>query len=291
MIRLADVPPHVCPDVGVHRSPTGVRCAVDVFAENRSFGSGVSRVSDSSSRRRSSVGITGGFGGAESGGNAVDAAVASSFALSVVRPYSCGIGGGGFMVVFLREHPRMAQLTSGKSDVVTTCINYRETAIASMGPEYFEKDQDPDAPTRGGKAVAIPGHVAGMLHALEKYGTLTREQVLAPAIRYAEQGYIADAHYEQSSQEIIEWINAAPGRAERFEFLWERLLKKGAIKAGDRIELPEQGKVLRAIAAEGLRGFTQARSPMRSFAPRALTAVKSRSMIFARTRLKSVRRS
>lgn len=191
----------------------------------------------------------------KAGGNAVDAAVASSFALSVVRPYSCGIGGGGFMVVFLREHPRMAQLTGGKSDVVTTCINYRETAIAAMGPEYFEKDQDPDAPTRGGKAVAIPGHVAGMLHALEKYGTLTREQVLAPAIRYAEQGYIADAHYEQSSQEIIEWINAAPGRAERFEFLWERLLKKGAIKAGDRIELPEQGKVLRAIAAEGLRGF------------------------------------
>lgn len=189
------------------------------------------------------------------GGNAVDAAVATSFALSVVRPYSCGIGGGGFMVVFLKHHPRLAELTSGKGDPLTTCINYRETSIAAMGPEFFEKDPDPDAATRGGKSVAIPGHVAGMLHALEKYGTLSREQVLAPAIRLAETGYAADAHYVASSQEIIEWINAAPGRAERFPDLWNRLLMKGHVKIGDRIDQSGQAAVLRAIAAEGARAF------------------------------------
>ncbi|MFZ4573637.1 MAG: gamma-glutamyltransferase family protein [Phycisphaerales bacterium] len=189
------------------------------------------------------------------GGNAVDAAVATSFALSVVRPYSCGIGGGGFMVVFLKHHPRLAELTAGRGGVLTTCINYRETSIGAMGPEFFEKDADPDAATRGGKAVAIPGHVAGMLHALEKYGVLPREKVLAPAIRLAEAGYAADAHYVSSSQEIIEWINGAPGRAERFPDLWNRLLMKGQVKVGDHIDMTGQAKVLRAIAAEGARAF------------------------------------
>jgi gamma-glutamyltranspeptidase/glutathione hydrolase len=181
------------------------------------------------------------------GGNAVDAAVATSFALSVVRPYSCGIGGGGFMLINLKEHP-----TRGP---VTTALNYREMAIAAARPDFFEDDPDPDAPTHGGKAVCIPGHVAGLLTALEKYGTMTREQVLAPAIRLAEEGYAADAHYVSSSQEVIEWIEKQPGRAERFPFLWERLLYKGRVKVGDRIHLPEQARALRLFAEQGADAF------------------------------------
>jgi gamma-glutamyltranspeptidase/glutathione hydrolase len=183
----------------------------------------------------------------KAGGNAVDAAVATSFALSVVRPYSCGIGGGGFMVIRLKEHPRTGP--------VTTTINYREWGIAKARPDYFENEPDPDAPTHGGKAVCVPGHVAGLLYALEKYGTMSREQVLAPAIRLAEQGYAADAHYVMSSQEVIEWIEKAPGRAERFPYLWERLLYKGKVKEGDRIDLHEQARALRLIAERGADGF------------------------------------
>ncbi len=180
------------------------------------------------------------------GGNAVDAAVATSFALSVVRPYSCGIGGGGFMVIHLREHPR---------GPVTTALNYRETGPAAITPTFFEGDPDPDAATHGGKAVAVPGHVAGMFYALEKYGTLSREQVLAPAIRFAEEGFIVDAHYIESTREVIEWITAAPRRAERFPFLWDRFLFKGEVKIGDRIKLPEQARALRLLAQHGPDAF------------------------------------
>jgi gamma-glutamyltranspeptidase / glutathione hydrolase len=183
----------------------------------------------------------------KAGGNAVDAAVATSFALSVVRPYSCGIGGGGFMVIRLKDHP-----TAGP---VTTAINYREWGIARTRPDYFENEPDPDAPTHGGKAVCVPGHVAGLLHALDKYGTMTREQVLAPAIRLAEQGYAADAHYVMSSQEVIEWIEKDAARAKRFPYLWDRLLYQGKVKEGDRVDLHEQAKVLKLIAEKGADGF------------------------------------
>ncbi len=183
----------------------------------------------------------------KAGGNAVDAAVATSFALSVVRPYSCGIGGGGFMVIRLKDHP--------KAGFVSTTINYREWGIAKARPDYFENVEDPDAATHGGKAVCVPGHVAGLLVALEKYGTMSREQVLAPAIRLAERGYDADAHYVASSKEVIEWIEKDPTRAERFPYLWDRLLYQGKVKEGDRIDLHEQARVLRKIVEEGADGF------------------------------------
>lgn len=183
----------------------------------------------------------------KAGGNAVDAAAATSFALSVVRPYSCGIGGGGFMVVRLKDHPKLG--------AVTTTINYREWGITKARPDYFETVADPDAATHGGKAVCVPGHVAGLLMALGKYGTMTREQVLAPAIRLAERGYAADAHYVASSKEVIEWLEKEPGRLERFQFLWERMLYRGKVKEGDHIDLHEQAVVLRKIAEEGADGF------------------------------------
>lgn len=183
----------------------------------------------------------------KAGGNAVDAAVSASFTLSVVRPYSCGIGGGGFMVIRLKGDPKRGD--------VTTAINYREMAPAAAREDYYEKDTDPDSATHGGKAIAIPGHVAGMLYALEKYGTLDRKSVLAPAIRAAEEGFLADAHYVKSNDEVIEWLTKKPGRIEKYSFLWDRFLLKGKVKVGDRIHVPEQAKVLRLVAEKGLDGF------------------------------------
>jgi len=100
------------------------------------------------------------------GGNAVDAAVATSFALSIVRPESCGIGGGGFMMI---DSPTMEPVA----------LNYRETAPAIVGPAYYETHNSRE----GGTASGVPGTVAGLLAAHQRYGVLTREQVLAPAIR------------------------------------------------------------------------------------------------------------
>ncbi|MDX2131111.1 MAG: gamma-glutamyltransferase [Planctomycetota bacterium] len=184
------------------------------------------------------------------GGNAVDAAVATSFALSVVRPYSCGIGGGGFMVIRLKDHPRVGP--------VTVAIDYREAGPRAVRADSFENDPDPDASTHGGKAVCVPGTVAGLLHALERYGTLDREAVLAPAIRLAEEGFTADAHYVENAREdalVLPWFRKDPARAARFAFVWERYLLKGEVQVGDRIHVPEQGEALRRIARDGRAGF------------------------------------
>lgn len=181
------------------------------------------------------------------GGNAVDAAVATSFTLSVVRPQSCGIGGGGFMLIHLHDDPRHG--------TISTAINYRETCPEAYGPNFFVNDPDRDAPTHGGKAVAVPGTVAGLLYALEKYGTMDRATVLAPAIRAAHAGFKADKHYVDSAKEVLEWLNADASRPKRFPFLWNRILKHGEVKLGDLIQLPEQADALELIARDGLGAF------------------------------------
>jgi len=209
-----------------------------------------------------------------SGGNAVDAAVATSFALSVVRPYACGIGGGGFMVIAginvgAREAngdastvgasgegegppPRPVPLGGGVGGV---CINYREMCPGAVGAEYFEKIDDLEASTRGGKSCGVPGTVAGLMYALDKYGTMERAKVLAPAIRLAREGYACDAAYLRAAKSLIERFDQKPEWKTRFAFTWTRLLASGTIAIGDIIKLPEQAAVLERIAAEGAAGF------------------------------------
>ncbi len=180
------------------------------------------------------------------GGNAVDAAVAASFCLSVVRPQSCGIGGGGFMVIHLPSHPR-----AGAVDIA---LNYRETCPAGVGPDFYETRDERDSRI-GGAAVATPGTVAGLLTALESFGTLERALVLAPAIRAAREGFIADEAYVDAARETAEEFAAEPALAKRFPFLFERLLARGNVRVGDRIVNPEQARALELIALHGRAGF------------------------------------
>jgi len=178
------------------------------------------------------------------GGNAVDAAVAASFTLSVVRPYSCGIGGGGFMVIHLPNDP-----THGP---VSTAINYRETAYVDAG--YYERTGK--SSTLGGAAVAIPGTVSGLLYALEQFGTLDRETVLAPAMEAAQQGFRVDHHYYDAANGLIETFNKKPEWKERFPLLWALYLNEGEVAEGDLITNPQQHRALGLIAKHGRDGFT-----------------------------------
>ncbi len=133
----------------------------------------------------------------EMGGNAVDAAVATSFALSVVRPYACGIGGGGFMLIHVP--PRDGQPAQA------IAINYRETCPAAIDRDYFVRLRSlgiDDASRYGAHAVAVPGTVAGLLYALEHYGTLDRRIVMTPAILMARHGTLLDKHARQAMDEI-----------------------------------------------------------------------------------------
>jgi gamma-glutamyltranspeptidase/glutathione hydrolase len=113
----------------------------------------------------------------DAGGNAVDAAVATAFALAVTQPFSAGLGGGAFALVRL-------------SDGSSQALDARETAPAAASRDmYLRPGVAADASLRGGLAVATPGFVRGMALLLERWGTLPLSRVLAPAIRLAKQGF------------------------------------------------------------------------------------------------------
>src|SRR5437762_4558568 len=115
----------------------------------------------------------------QAGGNAIDAAVATGFALAVVHPPAGNIGGGGFMLV------RMA-------DGTTHFLDYREKAPAAATREMYLDAQGnviAGASEIGYKSISVPGSVAGMVYAEQRYGKLTLKRVMAPAIRLAHEGY------------------------------------------------------------------------------------------------------
>lgn len=182
------------------------------------------------------------------GGNAVDAAVATSFALAVVRPESCGIGGGGFMVVHMPAE--------GETAAMSAVVNYRETAPSAVTPDFFATQEPGRSSTLGHTASGVPGTVAGLLLALDLYGTLDREVVLAPAIEVAEGGFAIDASYVSAAQRVIARIEADPSIRERlgdeaFEFLWERFLFAGTPSEGNTLRQPELAQTLRLLARFG----------------------------------------
>lgn len=113
------------------------------------------------------------------GGNAVDAAVATGFALAVTYPQAGNIGGGGFMVIHLE-------------DGTNTTIDYREKAPQMAFRDMFLDEDgnfDLKKSTEGWAASGVPGSVAGMLYALEKYGTMSREEIIQPALKLASGGF------------------------------------------------------------------------------------------------------
>jgi len=185
----------------------------------------------------------------EMGGNAVDAAVAVSFTLAVVRPESCGIGGGGFMVIHLPDDP-----THG---YVHTAINYRETAY--VDGDYYERTGK--SSTVGGAAVAVPGTVSGLLYALEHYGTLDRATVLAPAMDAAKNGFRPDENYRQASDGLIARFNKNPEMKTKFPLMWNHFLQSGntpyMVQRGDLITNELMLRAFELIAEKGREGFTK----------------------------------
>ncbi len=185
------------------------------------------------------------------GGNAVDAAVATAFALSVVRPFSCGIGGGGFMIIHLAEDPPAA---TDRGAGLSVAMNYREQTPAAIDAKFFE-DKPKGASTVGGLAVAVPGTVAGLLAVHLAHGHLDRAAVLAPAIRLARAGFEVDAAYRAAALETIAEFEKHPDYRKRFAFTWERFLGAGRVPEGFRLVLPEQASALELIARDGMDAF------------------------------------
>ena len=175
----------------------------------------------------------------QKGGNAIDAAVATAFALAVVEPAAGNIGGGGFMLI---------RLANGK----TTFLDYREVAPGRATRDmYIRADGklDPEASTIGYKSVAVPGTVAGLELALKTYGTMKLADVMAPAIRMAEDGFPVSA---KLAGEFVEERRDL----QRFSVSRRIFLQNGALyRAGELFKQPELAATLKRIAKNGAADF------------------------------------
>lgn len=182
----------------------------------------------------------------KAGGNAVDAAVAVGYAQAVVNPCCGNIGGGGFMTLHLAD---------GKN----IFINFRETAPASASADmYLDKDGNliKDASLYGYLAAGVPGTVKGLDYALEKYGTMKREQVMAPAIKLARDGFILT----RADTDVLDTTTA------RFKQDPEaaRIFLKpdgSAFQPGDRLIQSDLANTLERIAKEGPPAFYEGDIP------------------------------
>ncbi|MFP5496426.1 MAG: gamma-glutamyltransferase [Gammaproteobacteria bacterium] len=175
----------------------------------------------------------------KAGGNAVDAAVAVGYALAVVYPAAGNLGGGGFMTV---------QLADGRK----TFLDFREKApLAATADMYLDKDGNvvPDLSSKGHLAVGVPGTVSGMELALSKYGTLKRAQVIAPAIKLAEDGFALE-------QGDVDLLHTATDEFKKDKDLRGIFLHGGEpMLVGQKLVQKDLAKTLREISAKGTDGF------------------------------------
>jgi gamma-glutamyltranspeptidase/glutathione hydrolase len=174
------------------------------------------------------------------GGNAIDAAVAAAATLGVTDPFSCGIGGGGFMVIYLAKDKR----------VIT--IDHRETAPSSFSPAVFQENGkaiDFDTAVASGASVGVPGTVRGWHEALQRYGTMSFKQVLAPAIDVAVKGFPVSETFHKLTAENER-------KFQLFTSTSQLYLKNGkAVAAGTTLKNPDMAKAYREIAARGYKAF------------------------------------
>lgn len=181
----------------------------------------------------------------EEGGNAVDAAIAVSYALGVVEPQASGLGGGGFMLVHTAD---------GKDSF----IDYREVAPAAQDAyswldENGEVKNGGTANSRGGLAIGVPGEVAGMEYARENFGSgkVTRQQIMQPAIDLATQGYLVSTY---QSQQITDHYGDMVGD---YPVLGSYYLREDGLpyQNGDILRNPDLAKSLQLIADGGADVF------------------------------------
>jgi gamma-glutamyltranspeptidase/glutathione hydrolase len=177
------------------------------------------------------------------GGNAIDAAVAVGFALAVALPKAGNLGGGGFMVVHLaKSHENVA-------------IDYRETAPAAATADMFldaDGNADPEKSRNSGLAVGVPGTVAGLTLALEKFGSgrFTLAELIAPAVKLAREGIPVEG-------DLLDSLLLAAPRLQRWPSTAAIFIKADGTpwEEGDRLLQPQLADTLETIGREGPRAF------------------------------------
>ena len=173
------------------------------------------------------------------GGNAVDAAVAMGFALGVCEPFTSGLGGGGLATIHTAEGENFF-------------IDFREVAPAAATLDlYVDASGENNGNTKeGGLASGVPGEVAGLLYLLEHHGTMSREEVMEPAIRIANEGFTVSAYCANAISDAYEKTQKFPEMSKVYPdengLPWEE---------GSVITNPDLGKALQLIADQGADVF------------------------------------
>ncbi len=173
------------------------------------------------------------------GGNAVDAAVAASFVISVIRPQSTGIGGGGFFLLYLAKKRE------------TIAVDFRERAPLAATADMFIRDGKavPELSRNGPLAVAVPGLIAGLVDVQKKYGTLPLAKVMAPAIFLADEGFPVYSRLADAIAYRAKLLATSPA-TKAIYFRDDLPLGEGAL-----LVQRDLAKTLRRIAATGTAGF------------------------------------
>ncbi len=191
-------------------------------------------------------------------GNAIDAAVATAFALNACEPFASGIGGGGFMVIYLAQQKKV------------TVINFREKAPRQAYPEMFmiEGETKEELRRTHGLAVAVPGALAGWSYALEKYGTRNLSEVTQRAIEIAEKGFKVSQTFSAINKDEYEKLYQNAGEQSCY-------LNQGLpYESGDIFRNPDLAQTLRIIASKGSEEFYKG-----EIARKIIRAVKEKSGI------------
>jgi len=183
--------------------------------------------------------VAAGLNTLKKGGNAVDAAIATAFALNAAEPFASGIGGGGFMIIYLAKEKKV------------TVVNFREKAPAEATPTmYLDKGKIQETWRKShGLAVGVPGSLAGCAYALEKYGTMNLENVLESAIQIAERGIPVSEIFSEINKDEYEKILQNAG--ESSVYLADGL----PYEPGDIYRNPELANTFRHLITHGWRDF------------------------------------
>ena len=196
-----------------------------------------------------------GAGILQRGGNAVDAAVATAFAMPVVEPFMSTLAGGGTMLVHMTRRDE------------TVCVDFNVEAPAAAHETSYELAEGvsaaifpwrrvvDDANVFGPRSVAIPGSVAGLTLALTRWGTMELRDVLQPAIKLAEEGFVPDWYVALNTAVLCQELAAFPEAARIYLRDGHYIYRTPAMEGGDVLRQPDLGRSLRLLAKDGPAAF------------------------------------
>jgi len=191
----------------------------------------------------------------ERGGNAIDAAVATAFAMTVVEPFMSTIAGSGTMLVHLARRGE------------TVCLDFNAVAprgahetmykiVGGVSDALFPWPRvEGEANVFGHRSVAVPGSLAGLALALERYGTMTLADVLAPAIEIAQSGIVHDWYLSLKHAHCLEELTAFPESARTYLRNSRSIFRPPSMQPGDVVRYPDLARSLTLVAREGPDAF------------------------------------